>query len=98
MVKEKGDKTNLYLLSIVAIVAVVGVVVLVLNSGAGSSTSVEEATTFEVDGYVYEVQSSSDDLTGQVWRGRKCGTVRALHEDESTTRDCYRGSDGVCRC
>lgn len=36
MAKEKGEKTNLYLLSIVAIVAIVGIVVLVLNSGAGS--------------------------------------------------------------
>lgn len=32
----KEQKTNLYLLSIVAIVAVVGIVVLILNSGAGS--------------------------------------------------------------
>ncbi|MBI5002851.1 hypothetical protein HZC31_05670 [Candidatus Woesearchaeota archaeon] len=32
----KEQKTNLYLLSIVAIVAIVGIVVLILNSGAGS--------------------------------------------------------------
>ncbi len=32
----KEQKTNLYLLSIVAIVAIVGIVVLILNSGTGS--------------------------------------------------------------
>lgn len=32
----KGEKTNLYLLSIVAIVAVVGIVVMILNASAGS--------------------------------------------------------------
>lgn len=38
MAKEKGEKTNLYLLAIVGIVAVVGIVVLVLNAGSESVT------------------------------------------------------------
>ncbi len=94
--KISGEKTNLYLLSIVAIVAVVGVVVLVLNSGAGSSDSVGQATTFEVDGNEFTVESSGD-LTGQVAgiRVGKCGTVRDMASGE--TRNC-RWSGGVCVC
>ena len=53
MAKEKGEKTNLYLLSIVAIVAIVGIVVLILNSGAGSVS-------------LSDSDLSGEDLTGQV--------------------------------
>ena len=59
MAKEKGEKTSLYLLSIVAIVAIVGIVVLILNSEAGSvSLSSDDL--------------SGEDLTGQVV-SEKCG-------------------------
>ena len=55
----KEQKTNLYLLSIVAIVAIVGIVVLILNSGAGSVSLSSDDLSGEAFKKISTVSSSS---------------------------------------
>lgn len=55
MAKEKNEKTNLYLLVIVGIVAVVGIVVLVLNSGIGSTS----LSSSDVSGQAIQMKTGS---------------------------------------
>ncbi len=56
----KEEKTNLYLLSIVAIVAIVGIVVLILNSGAGSVS----LSSDDLSGQAIATLSSGDAESG----------------------------------
>jgi len=59
MAKEKGEKTNLYLLAIVGIVAIVGVVVLILNSG---STSMSTSSSDDLSGQATKVLTTKETL------------------------------------
>ncbi len=56
MAKEKSEKTNLYLLSIVGIVAVVGITVMLFNGGFGS---VSIGDSVDISGQVISASEGS---------------------------------------
>ena len=91
----KGEKTNLYLLSIVAIVAIVGIVVLILNSGAGSVSLSDD-----LSGEAFKVSKMSDCKTGTVMNAQgDCVSVFAGTkgaEIKGTTTGLDSGEEVPC--
>ena len=86
----KEQKTNLYLLSIVAIVAIVGIVVLVLNSGAGSVS----LSSDDLSGEALKVSSISTESLEQIMGSKlKTGLV-----EDCTTWTCTGGRDSNGKC
>lgn len=99
MAKEKGEKTNLYLLSIVAIVAIVGIVVLILNSSTGSIS----LSSDDLSGEAFKsktVLESGMTSVGTIILGTGSDAVVVSATDCGNYCDiCECGSDGKnCQC
>ena len=104
MAKEKGEKTNLYLLSIVSIVAIVGIAVLILNSGAGSVSlsgddlsgeAIKTGSTSKLSG-ISALKTGSTASSGVVVYGTEGQCCRRLNN--GCDGNCYYDSDGNCPC
>ncbi len=89
----KEQKTNLYLLSIVAIVAIVGIVVLILNSGAGSVSLSSDDLSGEA---VKALKSGSSSLTITSTQVDSSGATLGVSEGCVTTC-CQRLSNGCAK-
>src|SRR3989338_1626810 len=99
----KEQKTNLYLLSIVAIVAIVGIVVLILNSGAGSVSlssddlsgeAIKTGSTLKIASTSLKAGSTASD--GVVVYGTEGQCCR--RKSDGCESGCYYDSDGNCPC
>ncbi|MBI5003198.1 hypothetical protein HZC31_07470 [Candidatus Woesearchaeota archaeon] len=78
------EKTNLYLLSIVAIVAIVGIVVLVLNSGAGSVSLSDSDLSGEAVG-TKKLVRASDCPVGKEWNAATGECVSVFKDVDTAT-------------
>ncbi len=102
MAKEKGEKTNLYLLSIVAIVAIVGIVVLILNSGTGSVSLSDsdlsgQAIAMKTSGRFIDMKGMAGEYSSAVSTGHSCPCGLCAKCTDYDNPNTCRGSE-CCEC